>query len=102
MNKKEMTSRVENCIRHIQEIYLVLGKWEEWAGIENPISSATYRMIDNYVDSVSELVGDDNKWISWYIFDNQFGRGGLEATSGGVPHHVDSVKKLVQWIRNDI
>jgi len=38
-------------------------------------------MIEHYINVVAALVGDTEEWITWYIYDNNFGKSKLRASN---------------------
>jgi hypothetical protein len=56
------------------------------------------RFLDDYIRILSELVGDDNGWISWYVFDNELGKRGFEAGYDGNVVKITSVDMLWELI----
>lgn len=62
-----------------------------------PLFDSVYKAFEVGVDAASIAVGDDCAWLSWYIYENDCGRGGMEASKGtGYKlRKVDTVAKLV-------
>lgn len=57
-------------------------------------------LMDAYVSLLSKSVGDKGNWISWYVFENNFGKGNLSASlRGGRMKKVDTLKKLYNFIK---
>ena len=52
--------------------------------------------LDDYIRLLSESVGDDSdwSWVSWFVFDNEFGKRGLEAGFDGKMAKITSVDEL--------
>jgi hypothetical protein len=51
-------------------------------------------LYDTLVDVVSDKYNDKHEWIKWFVYDNDFGKCGLEAVIGRKKLVADSVKKL--------
>ena len=66
---------------------------------ESEIAQALYQPFDRYTDAVSKLVGDQGKWLEWFIWDNGCGEKGYEAHIGGKTIKVYNVKDLERVIR---
>jgi hypothetical protein len=58
-------------------------------------------LYDQYINLLASVVGDKGNWISWYVFENDFGRGGLTAGMKDDKKmvKVDTLKKLYNFIK---
>jgi hypothetical protein len=58
-------------------------------------------LMDAYVNLLAKSVGDEDNWISWYVFENNFGKGGLTAgmKDDKKMKEVDTLKKLYNFIK---
>lgn len=57
-------------------------------------------LLDAYINLLAKSVGDEGNWISWYVFENNFGKGGLTASvKDGRMKKVDTLKKLYNFIK---
>lgn len=55
--------------------------------------------IDRYIDTLSEALGDEGGWISWFVFDCKFGKKKLTAGRKGKKAKViDTPKKLLEFM----
>lgn len=55
-------------------------------------------MIESYVKLLENILGDSYECISWFIFENNFGRGKLEMeNSRGESFKITSLKKLYEF-----
>jgi hypothetical protein len=54
--------------------------------------------LDNYIRLLSEMVGDDDNWISWYVFDNDLGMRKMEAGYDGHVVKITSIDMLWKLI----
>jgi hypothetical protein len=57
------------------------------------------RFLDDYIRILSEMVEDGYGWISWYVFDNGFGKRGFEAGYDGNVVKITSVDMLWKLIK---
>lgn len=48
--------------------------------VESPLSDACWKTMDVLIECVSALIGDEREWLSWYIWENDCGNKGLEAS----------------------
>ena len=47
---------------------------------ESLLSSALFDPITKLITLTEALIGDDSSWISWFVWDNECGKRGLEAS----------------------
>jgi hypothetical protein len=57
---------------------------------------------DSYLKVLSELVGDKDKWIEWYIFENDCGKKAFEAGYDKKLKPIKTASQLVQLIEEGI
>jgi len=51
------------------------------------------------VSLMEKVSGDKYQWISWYVYDNDWGKGGLKANNPGEKgKKIDTYKKLYDMI----
>ena len=50
--------------------------------VESPLFEAVWAMFDSYTDAVSANIGDGQKWLDWYVWDNDMGKKGLKVRTG--------------------
>lgn len=52
---------------------------------------------------VDALIGelDSGEWISWFVFDNEYGRSGLKAGYGGNLKPIKNVDDLIDLIERE-
>jgi hypothetical protein len=94
-----------------------LAKIEEWARIicayqaqyealenvigvdpDGPLAKAIGDVADAYTAAVSEQIGDEEEWLSWYWFDNDMGKKGLSAGKPGKHMPIKTVADLAKAI----
>ena len=58
------------------------------------------KFVDDYIKVLSRLVDDDFDWVSWFVFENDFGKKGMEAkgSSGSKLIKIKTVKQLYNII----
>lgn len=55
--------------------------------------------IDDYTSVLSNAVGDEHGWVSWYVFDNNWGKNNLSfRLGGGELVHCSDLKALYNYI----
>jgi hypothetical protein len=57
-------------------------------------------LVEHYMEMLADGVGDtSDDWIGWFVYENDFGRGKLEAGNiGGKTMVVDTAEKLYRLI----
>ena len=69
------------------------------SALDGPFGIAVYNTANSYTDTLSALIGDDLRWLSWYQFDNDMGRKGLCVTiKGGRVRRVRNLRQLARVI----
>lgn len=43
-------------------------------GLDSPLVSAAFHIVDRYTELLSETLGDDFEWLSWYANECDYGR----------------------------
>lgn len=64
---------------------------------DSPLQNAIYKTFDAYTDALSELVGDQGGWLSWFIYDNDAGKKAHFVVIDKKRRHIRTVKDLV-WV----
>lgn len=57
-----------------------------------------WKAMEASLKAVSIAVGDEQDWISWYAYDNDYGREALKAGYDGKLRRIRNVKGLVRLI----
>jgi hypothetical protein len=101
MNKLEIKQEIQNLVDLYQEFHKVWIAFADIAGgdFDSPLAKASWDIFDAYLQSVEKLVGDEYKWIDWYIFENKCGKGKMTVEINGKSRLVDNIDKLVKIIR---
>lgn len=58
------------------------------------------RIIDSYIKILEETCGDKANWISWYVFENDWGSRGMEAGYEGEMKPIKNYKDLWRLINS--
>lgn len=70
---------VVDCIDAVKEQHDQNELFIELLGFEGPYQQSLFTLMDKYVDAVMQIIGDERQWLSWFIYDNEFGAKGFEA-----------------------
>ena len=57
-----------------------------------------WKAMEASLKAVSIAVGDKDNWISWFVYENDYGRGALKAGYDGKLKKIRTVKGLVRLI----
>ncbi len=81
MIKSEITKRIERVVEHFKTLNAAWDKFHDITGSmsDSPLGNAVWKMQDQWIESVSELIGDDDDWLNWYLWANDCGHKALEA-----------------------
>ena len=85
----------------INEVYNLL----KVAFDANPDSKAIkpmFKLFDDYTKSVSAIIGDEADWLSWYAWENDFGKREFTAKCQSWKRHrkINSLKMLLKLIED--
>ena len=64
---------------------------------ESPLIEPVGIIESQLISALSLLVDDDWENISWYVYENDYGRGGMEAGYDGMMKTIDTHEKL-RWL----
>lgn len=103
MKRKEIKKKIEEVLKYHAELDAQWGVLEKTLGIDTSVGLAnlTWSVFDSYTDCISREIGDEDQWLSWFIFDNRLGYGGLKASAGlGCKMKlVENIDDLVELIK---
>lgn len=88
---------IKQFLEDQEELRLLLSKI---AG-ENVCCGFGAVFLEKYIDQLSECVGDQPRWIDWYVWDNEMGTRRHPAVINGKEYVISNVKKLYKIITMD-
>ena len=96
MTYKEFKSDIEAIKKAHSDWVKVYDKLSELFGCncEGVIIDMFDGLYDTLVDVVSSKYNDKHEWIKWFVYDNEFGMGGLTAKIYGKDKAIKTVKDL--------
>ncbi len=50
------------------------------------------KFIDSYINIIEIALGDNSKWVSWFVFENNFGKENLEVIIEGKSFKISNEK----------
>ena len=84
MDKERKIQLVMECLEAYDRIEAVTDDLNRlFNGTDSPVCNAMYTAHDLLVERTSELVGDTERWLDWFIVENDCGRLG-KAPDGNV------------------
>ena len=101
MNKLKI---LKDGLSAIQEFSNDQDKLQEGLKILSPSSTGVIefgsKFIDKYIQTLSDVLDDDCQFISWYVFENGFGKKRLtaKAASWKSSRVIDTPEKLLKLI----
>jgi len=81
LTKAERIALLEEWLAEYERVASVCEGIEDLFGKhgESHVQTSFYRLFEKYTQSVSIQVGDDFKWLDWFIWDNDCGKNKMEA-----------------------
>ncbi len=83
LTKAERIALLEEWLKEFQRVEAACAAIEALFGKdhEGRIQAHLHGLFESYSRLVAVQVGDDQKWLDWFIWDNDCGRSGKEATA---------------------
>jgi hypothetical protein len=84
---------------HVDDLSHQWERLESITGIlsDSAFGNAVWRMQDDYTKTVARLLECDPEELSWYCFDNQMGKQGLECEIDGETREIRTLADLA-WM----
>lgn len=81
LTKTERIALLEECLKEFKQVQASCAAIEALFGKdhEGRIQTHLYGLFESYSRLVSIQVGDDNKWLDWFIWDNDCGKKAMKA-----------------------
>lgn len=100
MNKKEA---VEKFIKIHKQKKLLIDKLQELFGFTDSVMlyDTLFAMEDFSIELVEEIVDDKEKWIEWFVYENDCGEKELEAGRQDNLKKIKTVDDLLELIENE-
>lgn len=98
MNKQEKIKLIQNYLVSLKRLCNFMDKIGEFAEVKEDYFEDAYSVTSCAEDMLAQLVGDKADWISWYIWENDCGKRGMEAGELGNLKEIRSVGDLVELI----
>lgn len=100
MSVKMIHAAVKQAVEAHKSVSDAFDKLEEALGVrvDSGFFNPYWKAMEALVGAVSIAVGDEQDWISWYIYDNEYGEKGLKAGYDGKLKKIGSIKAVVRLI----
>ena len=86
----------EKAINSLQEFFNEQKKLDAVLKVISPsgtgICEFGNHFVDRYIHLLSLAVNDQSDWVSWYVFENDFGRKKLSVKVNGKNHIIEDAK----------
>jgi len=95
MDRLELIGKVVQNKIQLDSLY------DEYYDIFNPaisgILSNYNELVEDYIELVTDVIGDKNGWLDWYIWENECGKGELIAGVNGDTRQIKSPEDII-WL----
>jgi hypothetical protein len=103
MEKSQIIKELNQVIVRYKKLSV---EWEALSnvldvGCESPFAHSIWTLFDEYCSLMSEKLGDQNNWISYYLFECDCGNKKMEVSINGKKTKLDKVTKLADLIISD-
>ena len=102
LTSEEKIKILRKLICRHQEVDDAFSRLEKALGINFSESSdfydAVWNAIETGIEAASIFMGDKSGWLSWHIYDNDYGKNHLEAGYDGKRNKIRTVKDLLELI----
>ena len=96
MNKQESKELIEKLKRRIQTFEVASEDLSKLIGYPSgEFGESIGYIVDMLVETTSMVIGDGQKWLSWFIYECEFGARPMIATVDGKEYLVDSIDVLL-------
>ena len=100
MNKQESKQLIEKLQKCIQSFEVASEDLSKLIGYPSgEFGESIGYIVDMLVETTSIIIGDEQKWLSWFMYDCEFGARPIVATVAGEEYLVDSIDVLLNVIK---
>lgn len=71
---QKLEQRLKKADKSMGMMYAVFGR-----NPEGPFQDGIYGLFDMAIDGVAKAIGDEDDWLTWFIYDNEWGKKEYEA-----------------------
>jgi len=97
MNKKDKKRIIESVVEQHKEVESLYDDMEKILGIipEGRFSTTMFCLFDKHLDFAAELLGDEEEWLAWYIWDNNCGADKGLVKVNGKEKRIKNIDDLI-------
>lgn len=101
MNEEQIKNEINTVIEFFDKIHIFEKKIVDIFGdsTNRSLMELIWNLFDKYLNKVSEKIGDEADWLTWFLFDNQRGDKKLTVIIDHEKFSVKDVDDLVQILR---
>jgi hypothetical protein len=92
MNYNEFTKALHGLKAFIQEREKLQGVLDVISPSSTGVVEFGNSFIDAYMKLLSRALGDENEWVEWFVYENDFGAKGMEVICNGVEYPITDEK----------
>lgn len=101
-----MTEKTRKKLEKYIELHKKLNKaTEELSGVgfspECPLFDSVFALEDFATNLLSETIGDDFQFLSWFLYENECGKKGLKAGKKGKMKKIKTIEDFFWLIKGD-
>lgn len=101
MNKQESKELIEKLKQRIQAFDVASEDLSRLIGYPSgEFGESIGYIVDLLIETTSIVIRDEQKWLSWFIYDCEFGDHPMVATVCGEEYLLDSIDVLLNVIEN--
>lgn len=90
---------VEKLIEHYREIRDNFSQLNKLFGCaDGNLTEAVWKSINSYIEAISTIINDKDKYLEWYIIECNCGANNLSCFFKGKEYKITSAKDLVEFI----
>jgi len=99
MTKKEKLKLIEQVITYKNELDEHFDKIHDiFNANESPLFDTVWKLLDSYTSQAEEKLEDTFGMLSWYMWDNNCGTGGLDCEINKKTYTAENSKQLLKII----
>lgn len=66
---------------------------------DNELIQVAFKYQEFLINTLSEKIGDTQKWVEWFVYENEMGKRGFKVSIPNMPDkHVNSIMDLIDIV----
>ena len=100
MDKQQVKTIIETLLESIEHTNLLYKKVDELFGVgHSKFIEALWKQEGLLIDTTSDLIGDENHTLSWFIYDNDMGKKKLKHSVPTEKHKMVVVNNITDLLK---